>query len=198
MATRGLKITRERVVRIVQRLNERASKMWSSRDKLATPALTDPKAQAELGKVQAETSKLYASMIGPSLVALGIILVFLYAFFVSHSFPSGVSAGDTLFFLLIAEGYVLCSSFLTFFGYMLFSPWVARFRPTRGPVQAPGGIMARAGAVLESQNILLGLTAAVAQLLLAFAAGTILRWGLGLRAFALTPTQIVGLVAVCS
>lgn len=199
MTIQDLKKSRERILQIVPRLNERVRKYSVKQTGPTAPVLTDPKELAELDKVRGETRKMYSSMIGPSLVALGIVVVFLYAFFVSHSLPSGVSAGDTLFLILIAMGYVLCSAVMAFLGYMLFSPWISRFIPKRGPYHVPDGIttraIARAGSALETQNILLGVIAAVAQLLLAIAIGSIVRRTLiaGSPSFSLVETGALAL-----
>jgi len=84
--------------------------------------------QADIDKLRAETRKIYVSMVGPLLAALGMSAVFLCIFFVAHSFTSGVSAGDTLLFSSIAMGYVLCSVVISSVGLFFFYPRINRLQ----------------------------------------------------------------------
>lgn len=58
---------------------------------------------------------------------LGAAIVFVYCFFHINYFPSGLSSGDTLFFIFIACGFSVCYAFLFFFSTtvadQLISQW---------------------------------------------------------------------------
>lgn len=127
MATRRWK-RRKRLLSIVQGANKRAARLADQCASHRVSPSADLKVQADIDKLRAETRKIYVSMVGPLLAALGMSAVFLCIFFVAHSFTSGVSAGDTLLFASIAMGYVLCSVVISSVGLFFFYPRINRLQ----------------------------------------------------------------------
>lgn len=127
---------RHRLLRVVYRSNLRDSRRAASADQQREQSATtvDAKILAEVRKLSAETIKTYLALVGPITAAAGIITVFLYTFFISHSFPTGLTAGDTILFVFIAMGIVLCSFALSLSGLFIFLPWINRIPNRTGEI----------------------------------------------------------------
>ena len=101
---------------------------------------------AEIEKVQAETKKTvldsYKTILGIiSILAsgFGIVIVVIYCIFLAHFFPTGLTIGDTLFFLFASIGIALSGLVISGVGMLPFALWMVRPRSKNNTQEQPVG-----------------------------------------------------------
>jgi outer membrane protein OmpA-like peptidoglycan-associated protein len=88
--------------------------------------LDDQKKIAEIAKLNSEKLKTLAGLSVGVASTVGLVTVFIYCFFVARFFPSGLKAGDTLFFVFAMLGLALTGLIIAGFGMLVFAPWITR------------------------------------------------------------------------
>lgn len=117
--------------------------------------LDTQKKMAEISKLHAEKYKTLCGIVAGLASTIGLVTIFIYCFFIAHFFPTGLKAGDTLFFIFATLGMSLTGMLLSGFGMMAYFPWVNRLPLL--PVMLPpaSGAVAALAAQKRKENLLL-------------------------------------------
>lgn len=86
-------------------------------------ALDQEKQIAEIKNLRADRFKTMSNLFAGFSSAFGLIVVFVYCFFVIGFFPSGLSVGDTLLFIFVMLAFSCVGALLVVMGCFLFIPW---------------------------------------------------------------------------
>ncbi|MDO8039887.1 hypothetical protein O3301_03065 [Janthinobacterium sp. SUN211] len=85
--------------------------------------LAEEKQIAEIENLRADRFKTMSTLFAGFSSAFGMIVVFVYCFFVIGFFPSGLSVGDTLLFIFVTLAFSCVGALLVVMGFFLFIPW---------------------------------------------------------------------------
>ncbi|AQR69584.1 hypothetical protein BZG29_15515 [Janthinobacterium sp. LM6] len=97
---------------------------------------------AEIEKLKVERLKTMGALGVGAGSALGVAAIFTYCFFVIGFFPTGLSLGDSLFFIFIALGFSITGAMLAGFGFMAYVPWVMQKPKATGGLKSSNYIIA--------------------------------------------------------
>ncbi|MDO8033216.1 hypothetical protein O3297_07305 [Janthinobacterium sp. SUN128] len=88
--------------------------------------LDEEKQIAEIKKLRIERLKTISGLCAGLSSTFGLVAVFIYCFFVIGFFPSGLSVGDTLFFIFVMLAFSCIGALSVIVGFLPFVPWATQ------------------------------------------------------------------------
>ncbi|MDN2700867.1 hypothetical protein O0881_02530 [Janthinobacterium sp. SUN100] len=85
--------------------------------------LAEEKQIAEIENLRADRFKTMSTLFAGFSSTFGLIVVFIYCFFVIEFFPSGLSVGDTLLFIFVMLAFSCIGALSVIMGFFPFVPW---------------------------------------------------------------------------
>jgi hypothetical protein len=103
--------------------------------------LDEEKQIAEIKKLRVERLKTMSTLCAGLSSTFGLVAVFIYCFFVIGFFPSGLSVGDTLFFIFVMLAFSCIGALSVILGFLPFVPWATQKIPPSGNVKSAGYLL---------------------------------------------------------